>query len=309
MEKHVLIAVDNSPAARLALRYVGGLAADVTDLRATLLHIQPAISLYLTEEAQRDPAARREVDKLKDENARHSKALLEEDRQRLMEGGLPAAGIETASLPRHHDLAKDILDYAQKGRFDAIVVGRRGLTKLQSAILGSTSSNLLHHSAVLPVWVIDGEVPSERILVAVDGSEGSLRAVDHLSFIFAGSRRVRLDLFHVIPRLSETCAIDLQGSRSKLDKIGERGARHCIDHFHERAMERFARAGIHASQVQITLTPRMRSPGPGIIDQARKGGYGTVVIGRRGLSPSLFTGSVSRYVINRASDMALWVVP
>jgi hypothetical protein len=33
-----------------------------------------------------------------------------------------------------------------------------------------------------------------------------------------------------------------------------------------------------------------------------------VVIGRRGINKAFFTGSVSHYVINKASACALWVV-
>jgi nucleotide-binding universal stress UspA family protein len=309
MDRKILIAVDNSPAARKAMQYVGALSGTVAKLHVTILHIQPALSQYLTEEAKQDPTARQEMERLKRQNAEDSGQLLEDCRLRMARWGPAPERIRVVSLPRQQDLAKDILDYAQAQRQDAIVAGRRGLSRLQSALMGSTTANLMDHSSLLPLWVVDGEVASERILVAVDGSESSLRAVDHLSFIFHGSPRIRFDLFHVIPKLSDICVIDPQGSRTKLDKLGERGARHCVDNFYSRALERFEAAGISRDQVQITIAPRMRTPGPGIIQQARKGGYGTVVIGRRGLSPAFFTGSVSRYVINHASNMALWVVP
>jgi nucleotide-binding universal stress UspA family protein len=309
MDRKILIAVDHSPAASKAMQYVGALAPTVAKLHVTLLHIQPALSQYLTEEAKHDPAARQEMETLMRQNADDSGQLLADCRLRMARWGPEAERIQMVSLPRRQDLAKDILDYAQVQRQDAIVAGRRGLSRLQSALMGSTTANLMDHSSLLPLWVVDGEVASERILVAVDGSESSLRAVDHLGYIFHGCRGVHFDLFHVIPRLSETCVIDPQGARTKLDKLGERGARHCVDHFYSRAMERFAAAGIAGDQVRLTIAPRMRAAGPGIIAQARKEGYGTVVIGRRGLSPSFFTGSVSRYVINHASNMALWVVP
>ena len=47
-----------------------------------------------------------------------------------------------------------------------------------------------------------------------------------------------------------------------------------------------------------------------IVDEARHGGYGTVVIGRRGISKveEFFMGRVSSKVINLAKDLSVWVV-
>ena len=45
-----------------------------------------------------------------------------------------------------------------------------------------------------------------------------------------------------------------------------------------------------------------------IVDEAKKENYGTVVIGRRGASKAFFMGSVSRYVLDRFSNRALWLV-
>ena len=48
--------------------------------------------------------------------------------------------------------------------------------------------------------------------------------------------------------------------------------------------------------------------GKAIVDEAKKGNYGTVVIGRRGVSKAFFMGSVSRYVLDRTRNRALWLV-
>jgi nucleotide-binding universal stress UspA family protein len=51
------------------------------------------------------------------------------------------------------------------------------------------------------------------------------------------------------------------------------------------------------------------SPGRDILKAAEKGNYSTLVIGRRGIEKAFFMGRVSRYIINRASDRAIWLVP
>ncbi len=46
-----------------------------------------------------------------------------------------------------------------------------------------------------------------------------------------------------------------------------------------------------------------------ISEEAKKGNYGTVVVGRRGANRAHFFGGVSRYVTERITDRALWLFP
>ena len=64
------------------------------------------------------------------------------------------------------------------------------------------------HSTVIPVWVIDGDVTSTRFIVAVDGSVSSLGATDHLCFMVGENPKIKVTLFHVVPRLRDYCMID-----------------------------------------------------------------------------------------------------
>jgi hypothetical protein len=57
------------------------------------------------------------------------------------------------------------------GRYNAIVVGSRKISRLQQVFMGSVSANLVEHSEFIPVWIVDGEVTPDKIMVAVDGSE------------------------------------------------------------------------------------------------------------------------------------------
>jgi hypothetical protein len=46
-----------------------------------------------------------------------------------------------------------------------------------------------------------------------------------------------------------------------------------------------------------------------ILDAARSEGFGTIVMGRRGVNRSFFGGSVSYSVSRSIADAALWLVP
>ena len=44
------------------------------------------------------------------------------------------------------DAASSITGYAQKGDFDTIIIGRRGLGRFKEMVLGSISNKVLHHA-------------------------------------------------------------------------------------------------------------------------------------------------------------------
>ncbi|MEO3756914.1 universal stress protein [Mycobacterium sp. B14F4] len=92
-------------------------------------------------------------------------------------------------VPTLVDLSKDA---------QLVVVGSRGRTGLNSALLGSVSSGLIHH-AHCPVAVIHDEaVPSDKlpVLVGIDGSRAS-EAATAIAFDEASWRGVDLIALHV----------------------------------------------------------------------------------------------------------------
>ena len=168
---------------------------------------------------------------------------------------------------------------------------------------------MLEHSEYIPVWIVDGEVTSDKIMVAVDGSESSLRAVDHISFMLMGNTNVEITLLHVMSKASEFCEDSLDEEPSKeLEDLVASCDKKRIEQFYAFALKKFKDVGISENQIEIQTLEHRNRPGRVIIETADKGNFGTVVIGRRGINKSFFTGSVSHHVINKISEGALWVV-
>jgi nucleotide-binding universal stress UspA family protein len=44
------------------------------------------------------------------------------------------------------DAASNIVGYAEKGDFDTLIIGRRGLGRFKEMVLGSISNKVLHHA-------------------------------------------------------------------------------------------------------------------------------------------------------------------
>ncbi len=307
MKKKILLAVDGSNHSKNAVKFVCKISLLVENLSYTLFNVQPPVSWYVREEAPQDARARAraELEKINRNNAEEARRFLEEFKALMVGLGEEEELIDTVTRPKELGTAKDILEYARKGLYDAIVVGRRGHSLFKEVFMGSISSNLLEHARNIPVWVVDGDVTSAKILLAADGSESSIRAAEHLSFMAGQSPDVRITLFHVAIEKSAPGVFAVDGFI--YDFVMEEDQRH-IEDFHACACRMFKDAGIPEDRIETKEACRTGNVGKAIMAEVKKGDYGTVVVGRRGVNRAFFMGSVSKYVLNRTEGRALWVV-
>lgn len=310
MNKKILLAVDNTRPSRSAMQYAVEMSSVVTDLHYVLFHAQPPVSFFLQEEAKKGGMAKKQLEKVHKRNEQFASQLLADLRNEMESKGVAGDRIQTATKTRNLGYAKDIINYAQQGQFDAIVLGRRGLSGLMRMYAGSVTTDILEQSQVIPVWLVDGEAAGSEILVAVDGSEASLRVVDHVSFFLSGSPNSRLTLLHVTSNARNYCEVDLdEHPNPDLEKIIVRGDKACVDQFYDHAMQKFRQTGIDKDRIRVETVQGRRQVGKLIIEFAQQGKYRTLVVGRRGIDKSFFMGSVSRTMIDKLSDGALWLVP
>jgi nucleotide-binding universal stress UspA family protein len=305
MQKKILIAVDGSIHARNGLLYAAGLYAAGSDLRFGLIHVQSIVSRYFLEEAEGDPRVKESLYRAVEQNRLQSSDILEKSRQLLMSRGVPDQSIDIISKPRQLGVTKDIIEYAHEHLYEAIVAGRRGLTRMQKIFMGSISAKLVQHSSEVPVWIIDGEISPEKILVVVDVAGSWRRMLDHLGRICAGIDHLRLTFYYVrYGHGLETLEL------SALNEINARIAekeQSMIERFWDEAVRTLTQVGLQESRIDLS-TPVQTAPiGKMILNQIESGMYDTVVIGRRGSNRSFFSGGVSRFVIERLTDHAIWI--
>jgi nucleotide-binding universal stress UspA family protein len=309
MKRNVLVAVDDSFHSKNCIRYMSMLVQIVQDLHFTCVHVQKGVSQFLLEEEKRQPKAKIELKKLRQRNRAAAEKLLAEVREQMAASGITPGRIHTQAPEKNLGLAKDLIELAQEGHFDAIAAGRRGLTGVSAVLLESLTAKLVEHASVVPVWIIDGEVPNTRILLAADGSESSFRALDHLCFMVGDNPEAQLTLFHVTPRIGEYCRIDFTEPDPEIENFIVESDKRCLANFYDHAAKACRKAGITEDRIEIKQSRKRVGVGKAIVEEARKGDYGTVVLGRRGTGRSFFMGSVSRYVLSKADNRAVWLVP
>ncbi len=240
------------------------------------------------------------------------KTYLRELKEEFVKHGFAENQIETEVSISSSGVANQIIHTAIHGKFDAIVMGKKNLGLLEKVVLGSISSNILAQNDRIPVWVVNGNIQSDKVLVPVDCSPHTLDATDHLGFILKNNPVVDITLFH-------SCSMLAQEKIYPKDLFYEKWGKEWVDqhlqgdadgHFHFHAPEQILREhGFPMERVHRLQTDSGIEPGQQIVRLVKHEGYGTVVMGRRhkDISKGIFQG-VSDRVLANVSDVALWVV-
>jgi nucleotide-binding universal stress UspA family protein len=309
MKKKILVVVDGSIYSRRAIEYVVKMESVIKDLNLTLLNIHPKISEFLVEDSRIGSKARSALKEVTARNYENSIRILHNAKSLMTKLGVDENQIETVSRPVVKGIAKDIIDYGRKGLYDAIVIGRMGISRLADVFMGNAANSVLEHTSITPVWAIGGEFKSFKIMIAVDGSESALRAVDHVIFMLGENPDIRITLLHVMPRLRDYCEITFEEKEDILEEAINQGHKQCIDDFYAHAQKKIKEAGLKKSQIDIKQVVSIVNIGKSIVDEVKKGNFGTVVIGRKGADDSFFLGGISRFVLDSIFNSAVWLVP
>lgn len=147
----------------------------------------------------------------------------------------------------------------------------------------------------------------KNILIAVDASANARRAVDYATTMFAEANGVRVTLLYVerAPGRDRFDTEDAWLSQCRLE--------------HDRAFDflKDARAALLAAGLpkeavleRTVLCSAEPSIAQTILDVQQEGGYGTLVVGRRGLTKGeeFLFGSVSSKLVHNARNCAVLVV-
>jgi nucleotide-binding universal stress UspA family protein len=191
---------------------------------------------------------------------------------------------------------RTVNDLASRGLLEAsadaglLVLGARGLGSLRGLMLGSVSQQCLHH-ATIPVAIVRADAAGprfgpKRIVVGVDGSETSQRALDW-ALEEGRVRKAGVEVVHAwtVPPL----AVPLIKDFAPLDEA----ARDLV----EQALARADTSG-----VSMSISPVVRRGSGGEVLVSLADGADLVVVGSRGLGgfKGLLLGSVSNQVTHHA---------
>jgi nucleotide-binding universal stress UspA family protein len=289
----ILLAVDGSDQAFEATRYASQFFSP-NRIEVVLFHVTTEIPERFWD-VEKDPTLilkEATLSEWRDQQKKKIKELMERARQLFLDRGVPADAVSIKIQDRQVGIARDIIHESQ-GHYSAVILGRWGTSLLTDFLWGSIAEKLMGSLTHLPLCVVGGTPQVGKLLVGLDTSEGAMRAVDYVGTVVGADWEVTL--FHAIRTLDEDV---LQRTQESMESVFEEGCR------------RLEKAGLGPSQITTRLATGVLSRAGAIVAEALKGGYGTVAVGRRGLSyvEEFSMGRVSNKIIHMAKELAVWVI-
>jgi nucleotide-binding universal stress UspA family protein len=158
----------------------------------------------------------------------------------------------------------------------------------------------------------------KKVLIAIDDSEGSLKAVGHVAGQFAGMSGLQVTLFHVLlgepPQFWDDGHLLTEEERKARKAVIEKwvtNQKTRLEPIFQKPIEILAREGISRDQISTKFISESIDVIPQcILAEAKGGGYQTLVIGRCGRSRTMhfLLGSVANQVVNAGEGLAVCVV-
>lgn len=289
MEKHLLVAVSDQLSAMYGIRFVGRFFSNKDGIKLTLFYTTPKLleSFDLEDTHEAEIHSKKQAVKYE---AKGQQAL-EAARKDLIKMGFRNEQVDSKLHVRKISKVMDLIHEAEKGLYDAVVLGRRGLTWLEAAFEDSVSKGLLEKSLTFPLWFCRKSEPDQKnVLLCVDGSDAAYRMADHVGFILGNTRDHEITVFMATkPKKGDTERIESILSKS----IG------LLSH-HGISREMIRTRVVVSHNVAET-----------ILEEAEKGPFAAVALGRRkaaqGFLKELFGGSVSSKLFRGLEQPALWI--
>jgi nucleotide-binding universal stress UspA family protein len=293
--ERILVPVDFSPTSREALALAGSLARRAGG-RLTLLHVGATPTYSMTQAWS--PSMHMPIQELQERMKRESQALVE----RWLQSDVPP-GVEARTILREGFPPEEIV--AEANDHDLVVIGTHGRTGADRVVLGSVAERVVRHCKV-PVLVAPGaarepgrrvDTPFENVLVAVDFSDSSIRAL-RAGIAMARTSGAKITLLHV--GISEAIMI----SQIWMDAVSP-----AMVELHDRMAREAQRQLDRVMQDEVPEPLRGQAllregiAAPTIVQQVTLGSYDLVVMGTHG-----HTG-MQRVILGSAAERVLRLSP
>ncbi len=309
MERKILVAVEGSIYSHNSVRYLCRLFADIEEVSFHLLSLLSCSGMTSgTEWLEQDAR----INTLRPESRRkysECQGIIKKYKEIFRLSGVDEKRLSSSVHITSASLAMEIIHFARQGLYDALVIGRRGLSKVQEWILGSVSQQILEKCSDVPIWIVDGIVDSNKFFVPVDGTPFSLKALDHIAFILKDHPRAEITLFNSQAFFKKNIEVDPQVCYDYMGK--EWCETHCSnpDTLFHAPKQMLLEAGFSEERIHTLQTSKGLYPSRQIVRQALMDGVGTIVMGRReGLYKADHYKGVSDRVVAMAVETAIWII-
>ena len=190
---------------------------------------------------------------------------------------------------RHGKPTEEIIEEAEEGNYDLIVVGRTQKKGVEKTVFGSVATDITAYSKI-PVLSVKKQVPIKKILTCTDGSKDAENA-EIFSGYLAKNLKANLTLLSVIPTIKRTINPPEDVAKSVSEDALDSGKKKIKKYFN----------------LNVNTILKNGHAVDQIIEESK--GYDLIVLGSRGLSKieRMLVGHVSLNVEKLATSNVLVV--
>jgi nucleotide-binding universal stress UspA family protein len=314
MTRRILLATDGSRNATGAAHYLANLYKGALDVEVTVLNISPAVP-PLYREPGHGPAVHRQFMEWKKKREVEAKAYFHETSNVFLDAEFKKNQVKTKYLLQAVGVARDIIREVDSGSFDACVVGKKGMGWFDSIFLGSITGKLLEISENHPLWLVDGKgSKSRRVLIAMDETPRAIELARQAGRMLRGLTAVHILFYHYCSPFTETLSSEERKRMKDSEKEVVERERARMAQIAKEAKEALMAEGMNPRslnyQFQYDPSARSKKISRAILSKLHEGGYGTLLLGRKGKTGAreFRIGSVTLRIITEVQHCAVWLM-
>jgi len=310
-EKMIVVPIDGSENALNSLDYINRIFGPRHNLRISLVYLVPKLPSILIEESRKSRETMNQLREIEKRSSQLAERILKDAKNRLKGIGFTQKTVEAVFRNIEVGVARDICSWAENHKkADAIFISSRGRSRLEAFFTGEIANKVLEYVKLCPVWMVKGKVKSKNVLMAVDNSENAMRAVEHAGFLLAGCD-LSVTVFHSKRDLRRFVPKEVVQEFPSVQKFWQKKAGDVVAPYIKKARAMLIQAGLDENRISVKLVDGSRSAARDILEEAEENAIGTVILGRKGYSnvKDYSMGSTTKKILDRASDMAVCIVP
>ncbi len=298
-QNKLLVLLDGSERALDAIRYIASMK-NLTSMSVVVLYNVYAHLPQGYLDMERQPETHEEktrIDSWRNLQETGRMQYMKRAEKMLKDVGIADVEIQVRKIVR--GVARDILAEIHE-EYLAVVMTKRGMGLLAGLPVGSVANKLLQNISVTPVILVAEGADPKRLLLGVDGSENSMRAVSFAGKVLDSGHTI--ELVHVIRNTPDP---DIMMPQTDIERI-----KTDMEATFEKMREELIKKGIPAENISQEIIEGESSRAGALLLAAGRNGCGTIVIGRKGLSMTrdFSMGRVSTKITQMSSNHAVWIV-
>jgi nucleotide-binding universal stress UspA family protein len=306
-KKKILVALDGSENALGAVRYLCATGC-FKDAQVILYHVFSCISAHFWD-LERNPKYGEALSQVQNWESSQRKSILdamETAKGLLVSAGYPEEAVSIRVEDRDKGFARDIIAEGLSG-YEAVLLGRKGTGTLADISIGSVALKIIEKLFAATLLVANPQPLNSKVLIALDGSENSMRAVDFVARGMGAGPGRTVGLINVIRGQNDSSWAFKEFFAPKECMLQ---AEQEILTVFEEARARLEKAGFDPKDIAGKVVTGAASRAGSIVAESREAGYGAIVMGRRGLSrvEEFYMGRVSNKVLTLAKDACVVLV-